>query len=349
MKYIALAALLFATSAYATEEQTYCDYAIEKAEADRILLVSPNALASLGRNPSTLTTVEILGATESLSHYLKGKMQKDIGQGDCEVYKSMADLAKHATYDGVVIRNAVVARKSEAIEEAIKQVDDLVSSEKQRVAVGTSTIVTIELLETAKAKLYGDLFELQSQNNPIAVPTLSNHPLDELIVHTNSLLADEQHLIAKAAKYDNWDVSLGVGGASEVLNGTRTVQPYATVTMSYQFGASARNRALDKAADSYANLLNEQGTGPVQLAYLLRRKVEEMVNFNSKALQAATNYNAAIINNAKTLEGIDTADAHKFRVQLTLDQINNGIQIRTLQQSNSILTKYLAINFSHKE
>lgn len=348
MKYLALIALLVATSAYATEEETYCDYATQKAEADRILLVAPSALASLGRNPSTLTTVEIVGATESLSHYLKGKLQKDIGQGDCEVYRSMSDLAKHATYDGVVIRNSVVARKSEAIEEAIKQVEELVASEKQRVAVGTSTIVTIELLETARAKLYGDLFELQSQNNPIAVPTLSNHPIDELIVHTNSLLADEQHLLAKSAKYDNWDVSLGVGGASEVLNGTRTVQPYATVTMSYQFGSAARNRALDKSGEAYAKLLNEQGTGPVQLAYLLKRKVEEMVRFNSKALQAAIDYNAAIINNAKTLEGIETNDAHKFRVQLTLDQINNTIQIHTLQQSNSILTKYLAINFNHE-
>lgn len=349
MKKLLLLALLSVVGiAHASEEQTYCDFAIEKAEADKILLISPNALVSFGRNPTTLSTVGIIGVTESLSHYLKGRLQTDVGEGDCELYRSMSDLAKHATYDGIVLRNNVVSRKADAIEEAVKQIDALLKSETERVTVGNSTLPTVELLETSKAKLSGDLFEMQSQNNPMAVPTLSNHPVDELIVNTNSRLSTEQHLLAKSAKYDNWDLSLGAGGAVEFLSGNKTTSPYATLTFTYQIGSGARSEALDKAADAASRLLNEQGVGPVQLAYLLKNKITEMIKFNTSALQAALRYDASITNNLKLIEGLDTSDAHKFRVQLLLDQISNNVQIRTLRDSNAILTKYLAINFSHE-
>jgi hypothetical protein len=347
MKKLLLLVFLSIT-AHASEEQSYCDMTTEKSEADRILFVSPNAQLTLGRNPTTLSNVVMVGVTESLSHYLKGQLQRDVGQGDCQLYRSMADLAKHATYDGIVIRNSVVARKADAIEDAVKQIDDLYQNESKRVAAGNSTVPTLELLETAKAKLDSDLFEMQSQNNPMAVPTLSNHPVDELIANTSSLLANEQHLLAKSAKYDNWDVALGVGGAVEFVGGNKTSSPYATLTFAYQIGSSKRSEALDRAADAATKLLTEQGTGPVQLAYLLRTKVQEMIKFNSSALQAAMKYDEAIANNLKLIDGLDTSDAHKFRIQLTLDQINNQVQIRTLQQSNSILTKYLAINYSHQ-
>lgn len=347
MKYLVLLALLISSVAFATEEQTYCNMTMEKSEADRILLVSPNAELTFGRNPTTLSNVGMAGVTESLSHYLKGQLQRDVGQGDCELYRSLSDLAKHAAYDGIVIRNTVVARKVDAIEDAIKQIEALQADESERVAVGTSTLPTVELLEAAKVKLSSDMFEMQSQNNPMAVPTLSNHPVDELITNTNSLLANQQHILAKSSKYDNWDVALGVGGAAEFVGGNKTSSPYATLTLSYSLGSSARNRALDKSAEASIRLLNEQGTGPVQLAYLLKVRVEEMIKFNESALEAAQKYNAAIDGNLKLIDGLDTQDAHKFRVQLQLDQINNNIQLQTLRQSNAILTKYLAINFSH--
>src|SRR5665213_1434167 len=289
-----LAVLLVAATAHASEEQTYCDVAVDTAEADRILLISPTAQLTVGRNPTTLSNVELGGVTESLSHYLKGQLQRDVGQGNCELYRSMSDLAKHATYDGIVIRNTVVARKADAIQDAIAELTKLQQYESVRVAAGTSTLPTLELIESSKAKLSGDLFEMQSQNNPMDVLKLSNHPVDELISTTTSLLANEQHLLVRSAKYDNWDVALGVGGAIESVAGNKTAaSPYATLSFSYSIGTSARNKALDKAANASVKLLNEQGTGPVQLAYLLRTKVAEMVKFNESALEAAQKYDAS--------------------------------------------------------
>lgn len=347
MNKLFLIALLFTGTAIASEESTYCDFATLKAEADRIQFSSPIVQLTIGRNPTTLSNVGIFGLTENLSQYLKGQLQKDVGQADCELYRSMSDLAKRATYDGAIIRNTIVARKADAIQEAIIQLDVLKNEEQKRVTVGSSTLPTIELIDSTEVRLNSDLFELQSQNNPMAVPTLSTHPVDELIANTSSLLAASQHLLAKSAKYDNWGVILGAGGAVQSISGNTTSSPYATLTFTYQIGSSHRNQALDKAADASVRLLNEQGTGPVQLAHLLRTKVQEMIGFNNSALRAAVRYDESIIQNIKLIEGLDTSDAHKFRVQLTLDQINNNVQIRTLRDSNTILTKYLAINYSH--
>ena len=115
MKYIALLTLLVSSLALANEDLSYCDYTTEKSEADRIQLVYPTIVVGGGRNSTTFTNVTVFGVNESLSHYLKGKLQKEIGAGDCQLFHVMNDLTKRATYDGIVISNEIAIRKIEYI------------------------------------------------------------------------------------------------------------------------------------------------------------------------------------------------------------------------------------------
>lgn len=340
--------VLISFNALSNEEQSYCDYTMEKSEADRMQLIAPNLVVGAGKNSASLENIMTVGITESLSHYLKGQLQKDIGAADCKLFRTMNQLTKHTSYDAIILSNAIGLYKMKYLKVAIKHLSKLVLKERELVKKGASTIITVEFLKAAKTKLELKLIELQQQVDSRAIPALSKTPVDQLIKQANSQMALQQKRLLKSNKYNNWDITLAAGAGKDLSTTLRnsTTTPYVSLNFIYSLGAMPRNRALQRSAKAYTQYAKEQSVGPIQLATLFIKKVASMIKANKLALISSRNYEAEINESLKSIEGIDNAHATRFKTQLIIEKINNSLEKKTLEISNVILMKYLHENFS---
>ena len=326
----------------------YCDYTKQKAEAERIFNQVPQLFAGFGTNSSANTNTVGIGVTESLSKYLKGRLSGVVGQDDCNVYLVTNEIQKHVTYDLVVLQLRYTQNREELMQTGITRLTDLLKSEQPRVATGASTIINVLTLQAAIAKLEDTLANLEQQKALVHLPDMDLSPLNDLLAKVDRLNRKEQRDVAKQSKYDNWDLVLTTGVGSNPTAPMFSQIPskgFANLQFTYSFGAPARNRALDRAAESYADWLSTNDNGPIQLGVAMKDQVTRAATAAIASEAAYNHYREVLGANLAAIEGLDTAPAHGFRIQLVIEQVTNDIERESNDFNIEAYTLYLTQNF----
>ena len=251
------------------------------------------------------------------------------------------------SYDLARIQQQEVQYRLDLLARGISRIDAQIVDEKKRLEVGTSTLIVVSELEAVRAKLEDQTHDLQQQAALLhVVPTEGR--LADLLLNASRANRTYQHLLADQAKKQNWDVSLTMGVGSNpsypMLHSLPT-ETFGTLQLTYSFGASKRNRALDAAADHYADYQDKDDLSPIQLGYALKEQISNALVAANHSAVTYSNYGQTLESNLETVKDIDTAAARAFRVQILIEQVNNDIEEDSNLHAIRLMTGYLTYNF----
>jgi hypothetical protein len=308
------------------EQQDYCAYLTEQAQAQSDLLRTPAGLAAFTQPDTGLPTQIVAGATLSLSSVKKAGITLDAARKNCELYKATIGVQQYLQYALPSIEKAALANRLGLIHGASKSLEDLIANTTKMVDAQNMTRPMLLELQMTKIKLEADRADTQSKIAAIYTPPLATEPLKAQVAdkQTNDLL--EQQATEKLARQNNWDVALTVGVHQQVNPFANSPEPYGEVTATYNFASRAIDKHLDRSTDAYASWKKVQESDVTRGMEVLRAQVVDNIVAQQSRLDALRNESQQIDKNLKLVATPDTTAAYDFRNQLTTTQILLGIE-----------------------
>ena len=114
------ATLVFPIQAFAqaqTDQQSYCSYVMEQAQAQRDLLRTPSAVAAFTQPETGLPTQVVAGASLGLAGVRKAGLTIDAARKECELYKSTTAAQQAVQY-------AIPSLEREALRNRLALIED---------------------------------------------------------------------------------------------------------------------------------------------------------------------------------------------------------------------------------
>jgi hypothetical protein len=328
-----------------TDQQAYCSYVTEQAQAQRDLLRTPSGTAGFTQPETGLPMQVVAGATLGLSGLRKAGLTIDAARKNCEVYKAATSAQQNIQYALASLEKEALQNRLALIEQASKALDARMQKTSDMVKAQNATSVMLFSLQTTKIRLDADRADTQSKITALYFPPLSDKPLKELVAKKQQNEADEQKALDKISRQNNWDVALSVGAHQQVNPVALGTQPYGAVTVTYNFASRAIDRHLDHAEEAYDEWKKVQESDVVRSMEVLRQQLVESVSVQETKLKSLKEESGQIDRNLQTVMNPDTSAAFDFNNQLIAAQLL--LQMETGDATFRIdqLRKYLAKNY----
>jgi hypothetical protein len=344
-----MAAALFAPAlAFAdgqTEQQAYCSYVMEQAQAQRDLLRTPTASAGITQQETGLPLQVVGGASLGLSAFKKSGLTMEAARRNCELYKATTEAMQAIQYALPSLEKEALSNRLTLIEKASRSLDSLMEQTSKIVDAQNATRVMLFSLQTSKIKLDADRADTQSKLTAIYVPPLSEQPLKELVAQKQSSEAGEQKALNKLNRQNNWDVVLTVGVHQQVNPVAQTPQPYGLISVNYNLASRAIDRHLDRAVEARAEWKNLQESDVVRGMEVLRQQLTESATVQENKLKSLQAESSQIDKNLQLVASPDTSAAFDFRNQLSAARLLLEIETGDASFRIDMLHEYLARNY----
>jgi len=341
-------ALLFPAHAFAAgqdDQQAYCTFVMEQAQAQRDLLRTPAATAGFTQ-PETGLPVQLLGgATLGLSDLRKAGITMEAARKNCELYKTTTAAQQDIQYAIPSLEKDALSNRLTLIDQGLKSLLALIDQTSAMLEAQNATRLMLFSLQTTKIKLEADRADTQSKLNAIYIPPLSDQPLKELVAEKQASEQDEQRALDKLSRQNNWDVVLSVGAHQQVNPVAQGAQPYGQVSVNYNLASHAINKHLDRAVEAHDEWKKAQESNVVRQAGVLRQQLLDGVTAQDARLKSLQEESKQLDKNLQFVATPDTSAAFDFRNQLSAAQIL--LQIETADAAFRIgrLREYLEKNF----
>ena len=346
--FVMAAALLFPALAIAggqDDQQAYCSYVMEQAQAQRDLLRTPAATAGFTQ-PETGLPVQILGgATLGLSDFRKAGLTMDAARKNCDLYRTTTAAQQDIQYAIPSLEKAALLNRLTLIEQASKSLAALVQQTSQMLEAQNATRLMLFALQTTKIKLEADRADTRSKFNAIYIPPLSDQPLKELVAEKQVSEQGEQKAQDKLSRQNNWDVILSIGAHQQVNPVAQGVQPYGQVSVNYNLASHAINKHLDRAVEAHDEWKKAQESDVVRQAEVLRRQLADSVAAQDARFKSLQEENNQLDKNLQLVAAPDTSAAFDFRNQLSAAQILLQIETNDAAFRITSLREYLEKNY----
>lgn len=341
----ALALPLHGSAQNSKDQEGYCAYTMEQAEAQRDLLRTPTALAGTTQPETGLPMQLVAGASLGLSSVRKASLTMDAARKDCELYKATVSAQQEIQYALPNIERDALRNRIALIDQASKKVDELMQQTSQMVAAQNATRLMLFTLQTTKIKLEADRADTQSKITAIYVPELSAAPLKDLETQKMTTEAAEQTALDKLTRQNNWDVQLSVGAHQQVNPVAQGVQPYGEVTINYNFASHAINGHLDRAAQAHDDWKKTQEGDVARNMDVLLHQLQDSLTVQENRLKSLQAESAEIEKNLELVATPDTSAALDFSNQLTAAELLLEIEQGDAAFRIDQLRGYLAKNY----
>ena len=327
------------------DPQAYCTYVMEQAQAQRDLLRTPAALAGMTQPETGLPMQVIGGASLGLSNLRKAGLTVEAARKNCELYESNLAAQQTILYAVANLEKEALQNRLALIDKAEKSLDDLMEKASKMVEAQNATRVMLFSLETTKIKLDADRADTQAKISALYAPALSERPLKELVAEKQSGEVNQQKILDKLNRQNNWDVALSVGVHQQVNPVAQGAQPYGAVTVTYNLGSRAINKHLDRAASAYDQWKKVQEGDVVRGMEVLRQQLVGTVGVQQDKLKSLHEESDHIEKTEQLVANPDTSAALDFHNQLAASQLL--LQIETGDASFRIqqIQEYLAKNY----
>jgi hypothetical protein len=346
--FVMAAALLFPAHAFAAgqdDQQAYCSYVMEQAQAQRDLLRTPAATAGFTQ-PETGLPVQILGgATLGLSDFRKAGLTMDAARKNCDLYRTTTAAQQDIQYAIPSLEKAALLNRITLIDQGLKSLLTLIQQTSDMLEAQNATRLMLFNLQTTKIKLEADRADTQSKFNAIYIPPLSDQPLKELVAEKQASEQGEQKAQDKLSRQNNWDVVLSVGAHQQVNPVAQGVQPYGQVSVNYNLASHAINKHLDRAVEAHDEWKKAQESDVVRQAEVLRRQLADSVAAQDARLKSLQEESKQLEKNLEFVATPDTSAAFDFRNQLSAAQILLQIETSDAAFRTDRLREYLEKNF----
>jgi hypothetical protein len=347
-KSLVAAGLLCAGSTIASgqqDQQAYCTYVMEQAQAQRNLLRTPTATAGFTQPETGLPMQLVGGATLGLSDVRKAELTMDVARKNCELYKATTGAQQEIQFALPSLEKVALLNRLTLIEEASKSLDTLIAQTSKMLEAQNATQLMLFTLQTTKIRLEADRADTHSKLFAIYVPPLSDQPLKELVAQKQNSEEGAQRVLDKLSRQNNWDVALTVGVHQQVNPVAQGAQPYGQVSVSYNLASRAINRHLDRAAEAHNEWKKVEESEVVRQMEVLRQQLADCVMVQEAKLKSLEEENKQIDKNLQLVAAPDTSAAFDFHNQLAATQLL--LQIETADAAFRIgrLREYLAKNY----
>jgi hypothetical protein len=341
-------ALILPARAFAadqSDQQAYCTYVMEQAQAERDLLRTPSAVGGLTQPENGLPPQVVGGASLGLSNLRKAGLTMEAARKNCELYKANLAAQQTVEYAVATLEKEALQNRLALIEQASKSLDALMDNTSKMVEAQNATRLMLFSLETTKIKLDADRADTQAKIAAIYAPPLSDKPLKQLVAEKQNGEVDEQKALDKLNRQNNWDVALSVGVHQQVNPVAQGTQPYGAVTVTYNLGSHTINKHLDRAADAYGDWKKAQESDVVRGMEVLRQQLVGNVGVQEGKLKSLQQESGRIEKTLQLVASPDTSAAFDFHNQLATSQLL--LQIETGDASFRVgqLRDYLAKNY----
>jgi hypothetical protein len=347
-KFVLVTAVLVPTHAHADdqkEQQAYCSYVMEQAQAQRDLLRTPNATAGMTQPETGLPLQVVGGASLGLSNVKKAALTMEVARKNCELYKATMGAQEDIQYALPSMEKEALRNRLALIERAAKSLDELMEQTSKMVEAQNATRLMLFSLQTTKIKLNADHSDTQSKIAAIYAPLLGDKPLKELVTEKQSSEAEEQKAQDKLNRQNNWDVTLTVGVHQQVNPVAQGTQPYGLVTVSYNLASRAINKHLDRATEAHDEWKKVQESDVVRSMEVLREQLLESVSVQQAKLKSLLEESGQIDKSLQLVANPDTSAALDFHNQLTAAHLLLEIETGDTSFRIDRLKEYLAKNY----
>jgi hypothetical protein len=340
-------ALLAIPVAFATDDdqQAYCKYVIEQSEAQKDLLLTPNAVAGLAQPNTGLPTQLVWGVSSSLSNIRKAGLTMEAARRNCEVYGATASAQQAIQYAIPTLEKVALEHRLGLIQHALETLDSLFASTQKMLEAQNTTRPVAFALTTTKIKLAADRADTQSKISNIYAPELNSRPVKELVAEKQDSEINERKAIDKLNRQNDWDIALAVGEHQQINPLAANKGAYGEVTVSYNLASHAINKHLDQAADAFKQWKTVQEGDVIRNAEILRQQVISGISVQDSRLQALEQEQRQVESNLEAVNAAETTAALDFRNQLTTAELLLHIEIGDASFRLGLLKEYLRKNF----
>jgi hypothetical protein len=328
-----------------TDQQAYCTYIMEQAEAQRDLLRTPTAMAGMTQPETGLPVQLVGGASVGLSAIKRAGLTMDAARKNCELYRATTGAQQDIQYAVPGLEKEALRNRLALIEQASKSLDELMEKTTKMVEAQNATQLMLFSLQTTKIKLDADQADTQSKIAALYTPLTSDKPLKEMVTEKQTGEANQQKALGKLNRQNNWDVALSVGVHQQVNPVAGGAQPYGAISVNYNLASRAINRHLDRTAEAYDEWKKVQEGDVVRGMQVLRQQLVDGISVQETKLKSLLEESKQIDKNLRLVGNPNTSAAFDFNNQLTAAQLL--LQIETGDASFRIdrLRAYLAKNY----
>ena len=346
---LALSYVLFfvspAFTAAQTDQQAYCSYVMEQAQAQRDLLRTPVGTAGFTQPETGLPVQVVAGASLGLSDLRKAGLTIEAARKNCELYKATTDAQQTIQYAIPSLEKEALRDRLALIDQASKSLDDLMEKTSSMIKEQNATAPMLFSLQTTKIKLDADRADTQSKITALYSPSLSDQPLKELVAQKQRNDEDEQKALDKISRQNNWDVALSIGAHQQVNPVANGTQPYGAVTVTYNFASRAIDRHLDRAEQAYGDWKRSEESDVVRNMKVLHQQLVDSISVQEAKLKSLQEESSQLDKNLQSVLSPDTSAAFDFHNQLTAAQLLLQIEEGDASFRIDQLRKYLAKNY----
>lgn len=342
--------ILLATAAWADtahDQEAYCAYVLEEAQAQAIYLRSPSIDVGLTQQPIAAGVPQTYaGVTRHLSGMLKASAVKKAAGKDCELYRATIELQQNILYALPRIERDTLRARLASIERALGRLDHMISESQPLLVAQNLTISTLYGLRYERTRLEAQRAQTRLNLATVWVPEPGNEPLRSLLARKQTLEVEKQKAVQQVTRYDNWDVAITAGlhhNAQDFLSAS--LGGYGSLSLTYNLGAKARNRVLDQAAVAWGTWKQEQQSDSLQAAAVLRQQISDTIQVQEAALRTLRTESKDIEGTLTRVAGLETSGALSFGSRLEVDKLSLEIEIETAEYRLARLREYLAANF----
>lgn len=347
-KFVVVPGLLISLHAFAidpTDQQAYCTYVTEQAQAQRDFLRTPTAAAGMTQPETGLPTQVVGGASLGLSDLRKAGLTMTLARKNCELYRATTGAQQNVQYALSSLEREALRNRLALIEQASKSLDVLMEKTSKMVEAQNATRLMLFTLQTTKIKLDADRADTQSKIAALYVPLLSDKPLKELVAEKQNSEVDDQRALDKLSRQNNWDVALSVGVHQQVNPVAQSAQPYGAVSISYNLASRAINKHLDRAVDAYDEWKKVQESDVIRSMEVLHQQLLDSVSVQEAKLKSLQEESSQLDKNLKLIGDPDTAAAFDFHNQLMAAQLLLEIETGDSSFRTDRMREYLAKNY----
>ena len=152
------------------DQQAYCAYVIEQAQAQRDLLRTPTGVVGVTQPETGLPLQVVGGATLGLADLRKAGLTMEVARKNCELYKATTGAQQEIQYALASLEREALRNRLTLIEPASKSLDALMEQTSKMVEAQNATRLMLFSLQTTKIRLNADHADTQAKLTAIYVP-----------------------------------------------------------------------------------------------------------------------------------------------------------------------------------
>jgi hypothetical protein len=309
-----------------TDQQAYCEYVSQQAQAQRDLLRTPSAIAGMTQPNVALPMQLVWGVTTSLSDMKKAGLTMDVAHKNCALYMASTSAQQDIQYALPNLEKQALQHRLELIQQASEKLDALIARTSKMLDAQNVTRPMLFSLQTTRIKLDADRADTQSKIAVLYAPDGSDRPLKELVAQKQDSEAANQQALDKLSRQNNWDISLSFGARQQV-NPFDSRGAYGAITVSYNLASNAINKHLDLAANAYDDWKKVQQGDVTHNATVLRQQVTNGISAQEARLKSLQDEQQQVESNLQLVDNVDTTAALNFHNQLTSTQLLLDIEM----------------------